>query len=930
MVMFCRHICGTQKQKNMTKNFLHKMCAVIAVLIGFNAYAGNVTVSTDITANTTWTNDNNYILYGDIIVKSGATLTIQPGTIIRGDKTTLSRIVVAIGGKIVAQGTPDQPIVFTSNQPAGSRGRADWAGLAVCGRAPINFKDAQGNSIQGRLECGTTTDYDYGGNIADDSSGVISYVRIEYAGYVCGTNSELNSLTLGGVGNRTKIDHVMVSYGQDDGYEWFGGTVNANHLISYGSRDDDFDTDNGYSGNVQYGLIIRVDTIADQGDISNAFESDNDANGTYNDPYTKGVFSNVTVIGPAATTTSTIDAKYGWCARLRRNTGLNIFNSLFIGYKRGLRIEGTAAQLKATNDTLQFDYNIIAGTKEQYYETAFDSLYLLAHPGNTIIGGNANDQVNLVYPYGNPALFNFTPQAGSPALSGANFSNAKLASFEATTFRGAIGTDNWATCWAEFTPQDEDYTAGPINYAFTAQVNNAGPLTFCDGGSVTLNANASASGVSYLWSNGATTQSINATTSGTYTVTVTTARGCTRTASKTVVVNSNPSQPVITPSATAFCTGSNGVSLQSSQATAYHWSNGANTQTINVTFGGTYTVTVSDANQCTATAQAITVTENTPVVPTIAASGATTFCTGGSVDVAVNSSSNFASFNWSNSATTSSINVTTTGTYTVTTTDNNGCTAESNTITTNVSNAPTPTISASGSTSFCAGDTVTLTSTAGDTYTWTNNATTQAIQVTTSGTYSVSVTNANACNGVGTSNTITVTVTPQPNAAFTSAVQGAGNNIAFTNTTADASSYNWAFGDGQSSTDANPVHTYSQNGTYTVTLTATNGNCVDVYTAQVTIVGVSVQEVAKTINNIRLFPNPNNGKATLEVGAIENSDVVISVMDVTGRTLSSFNTEVSNGTNLFTINTEEFAGGIYFVSVRNGMQNTVVRMVVNK
>lgn len=514
----------------MNKKFLQKLAVFAALLIGLNTNAANINITTDITTNTSWSNTNTYILFGDIIIKSGATLTIQEGTLIKGDKSTLSRLVVAIGGKLIAQGTPEQPIVFTSNQPAGSRGRADWAGLAVCGQAPINLHDGSGNSIQGRLECGTTTDYDYGGSVANDSSGVISYVRIEYAGYVCGTNSELNSLTLGGVGNRTKLDHVMVSYGQDDGYEWFGGTVNSNHMISYGSRDDDFDTDHGFSGKLQYGLIIRVDTIADQGDISNAFESDNDANGSYNDPYTKATFSNVTVIGPAATTTSTIDAKYGWAARLRRSTGENIFNSLFIGYKRGLRIEGAASQLKATNDTLEFKNNIIAGCKEAYGETAFDSAYLNnALTSNTIIGGNANDTVKLVYPYGNPNQFNFTPLTGSPALSGASFSNAKLTGFESTAFRGAFGADNWATCWTEFTPQDENYTSGPINYALTVAITQTGNLP-----SATLTA-SNIAGASYNWSTGAATAAATVTTAGTYTVTVTSARGCTKTQSINVI-----------------------------------------------------------------------------------------------------------------------------------------------------------------------------------------------------------------------------------------------------------------------------------------------------------------------------------------------------------------------------------------------------------
>ncbi|MES2619491.1 MAG: hypothetical protein V4615_01460, partial [Bacteroidota bacterium] len=411
----------------MTKKILQKLFAIAIVLMAFQTQAANISVTAPITTNTNWTNNNTYILYGDIIVKSGATLTIQEGTIVKGDKTTLSRMVVASGGKLVAQGTPEQPIVFTSNQAAGSRSRADWAGIAICGLAPVNFKDGGGNSVQGRLECGNTTDYDFGGSNPADNSGVLSYVRIEYAGFVCGSNTELNSLTMGGVGSGTKLDHIMLSFGQDDGYEWFGGTVNANHLISYGLRDDDFDTDNGFSGTVQHGLVIRVDTIADQGDVSNGFESDNDANGTYNDPYTKAVFSNITVVGPAATVSSTIDAKYGWGARLRRNTGLNIFNSLFMGYKRGLRIEGTGTQTKATNDTLEFKNNIIAGCKEQYYESTFDSLYL-ANPStsNTVYGGNANDEVKLVYPYGNPDQFNFTLQANSAALSGASFTNTKL------------------------------------------------------------------------------------------------------------------------------------------------------------------------------------------------------------------------------------------------------------------------------------------------------------------------------------------------------------------------------------------------------------------------------------------------------------------------------------------------------------------------
>jgi len=444
----------------MKMKSLQNTLAALIVLISTSTFAATISVTSAITTNTNWTNNNLYILYGDIVIKSGATLTIEPGTIIKGDKTTGGRVVVAMGGKINAQGTASQPIVFTSNQPAGQRQRGDWSGIAICGKAPVNFKDANGNAIQGRLECGQTTDYDFGGTDPADNSGVLSYVRIEYAGFVCGSNSELNSLTMGGVGSGTKLDHVMVSYGQDDGFEWFGGTVNASHLISFASRDDDFDTDNGFSGKVQFGLVVRIDTIADQGDISNAFESDNDANSTYNNPATKAVFSNITVVGPAQTTTSTIDAKYGWGARIRRNTSLSIFNSLFLGYKRGLRIEGVGSQNKALTDSLEFKYNIIEGSKEQAWESSFDSSYLAnATTYNTVYGGNANATLKLVNPF-NRTNPDFRLDATSPALTGANFTNTKLAGLPTVNYKGAFGgTDDWTAGWASFNPQTNPYSA---------------------------------------------------------------------------------------------------------------------------------------------------------------------------------------------------------------------------------------------------------------------------------------------------------------------------------------------------------------------------------------------------------------------------------------------------------------------------------------
>jgi PKD repeat protein len=892
-------------------------------------------VNYDVTSNRTWFNDSIYLMVGEILVNNNATLTIEPGTIIKGQTGAQTRLVVTRDGYINAQGTPEQPIVFTSNAAPGARKRADWSGIAICGEANTNLKDAGGNSILGTLECanaGNLSAYQYGnttGTNTDDSSGVLSYVRIEYAGQICGTNTELNSLTLGGVGSKTKIDHVMVSFGQDDGFEWFGGTVGGSHLISFGLRDDDFDTDFGFGGKIQYGLVVRVDTIFDTGDRSNAFESDNDAAPTFNTPLTAAVFSNITILGPADSTTEAVSSIFGWGARLRRNTNQSIFNSLFLGYRTGFRIENTGTQNAATAGALEFRHNVFAGSVIANGEDAFANAYI-ADPTNAITAyaGNANDSVRMVNPFAYPWP-DYTLQANSPVLTGANYSSGKLAGFQTPAYRGAFGTEDWTACWATFDPNSEDYTNG-INYTVPASITASGATTFCDGGDVTLTANTSAAGATFRWSNGATTQAITVTASGNYTVTVTSERGCTATASQSVTVNSNPAAPTITPTGTAFCTGGS-VDLASSTANAYAWSNGATTQTVNITLAGTYRVTVTDVNTCTAESNQIVITENTPTVPTVTAGGSTTFCTGDSVVLTVDNAGQYNAFSWSNTATTSSITVFATGTFTVTTTDANSCTASSTPITTSVSASPQPTVTVTGSLSFCEGDTVTLTSSTGDTYLWSNGATTQSVEITASGSYTVSVTNSNVCLGTGTSAATVVTVTPLPTAGFTSATAGFGYVFDFSNTsTGGATDYLWDFGDGNTSTLATPSHTYTTNGAYTVTLTASNGNCSDVSTATINADGVGIADVTPAVQAIRLYPNPTASNTTLELTLSENKDVTITVVDITGKQHINFVQELNTGTNLVSLNTSELAGGIYFVTINDSVVNKVVKLVVSK
>ena len=233
--------------------------------------------------------DNN-LLRGFVYVTDGVTLTIEPGTVIKGEKSSKGSLIVERGGKLIAEGTAEKPIVFTSDQPKASRTYGDWGGLILCGKSIVN-----NTAGEAQIEGGPRSYY--GGKDPEDNSGIVKYVRIEFAGYPLEPNKEINGLTCGGVGRGTTIEYVQVSFCGDDSFEWFGGTVNAKHLIAYKGWDDEFDTDYGFQGKLQFLLGVRDPKHADTSK-SNGFESDNDADGSNNTPLTTPVFSNVTLIGP--------------------------------------------------------------------------------------------------------------------------------------------------------------------------------------------------------------------------------------------------------------------------------------------------------------------------------------------------------------------------------------------------------------------------------------------------------------------------------------------------------------------------------------------------------------------------------------------------------------------------------------------------------
>lgn len=499
----------------MKRNLLLTAFAIISFL-SLNA---QVTISSDITSNTTWTNNNIYTLTGGFIyVTNNATLTIEPGTIIKGNAATL---VVTRGSKLMAEGTATQPIVFTSYQSAGNRNPGDWGGIILCGRAPLN--DPAGERLaEGGIDPVKGL---YGGTDVNDNSGVLKYVRIEFAGVAYLPNNETNGLTMGAVGLGTTIDYVQVSHGGDDAFEWFGGTVNCKHLIVNKTVDDMFDTDYGFGGRIQFAVGISDSMVADISG-SNGFESDNDATGTTNGPITKPIFSNISVFGPMATQNSNgFNSNFKRALHLRRSTSTCTYNSIFAGFPVGLKIDGTITGNNCTSGTLQFKNNIIAGCPTPLDSTTltFGMAAWFNAGGNSVLSTPQGLQAIAPNNYANP---NFLLGAGSPALTGASFTfpNLNNSFFETTTYRGAFdGTNDWTACWSNFDPQNENYNVANYGLSASATVSSVDTVaTFT---------NTSVGATTYAWDFGDGNTSTSTSpvheysATGTYTVTLTATNG---------------------------------------------------------------------------------------------------------------------------------------------------------------------------------------------------------------------------------------------------------------------------------------------------------------------------------------------------------------------------------------------------------------------
>lgn len=447
----------------MKRSLLSSILALLAAPAALLAQ-NTVVVTANVTANTTWTRTNTYLLDTKIYVTNGATLTIEPGTVIKGrpkaNPVDATALVIARGAKINAQGTATTPIIFTAesdllNGNLTQSERGLWGGVVILGRARLNTASGQGNveGIPTTEPLGT-----YGGTDDDDNSGVFRYVQIRHSGAIVAANVELNGLTMGGVGRGTTIEYVDVYAGNDDGYEWFGGTVNTKYLISSYNDDDNFDWDEGFRGKGQFWFAVGASDKGNQ-----AMEMDGGTSPEDGQPYALPELYNITLIGSGATSTNT--ASNGLI--FRDNTGGKVYNMILHDYRNyAVRIETESAQSQDSAKRLAAGDLVLANSIFGSFGAGTTNTQMFTAPNATSGGAapatnytvehlTAAAQANRINT--DPLLTGISrtrnkgldprPAAGSPALSGARTPPAD-GFFNVTNYIGAFSTSNWAKGWS--------------------------------------------------------------------------------------------------------------------------------------------------------------------------------------------------------------------------------------------------------------------------------------------------------------------------------------------------------------------------------------------------------------------------------------------------------------------------------------------------
>lgn len=434
---------------------------------------GAAVIASNITANRTLYADTVYTLQGFVQVTNGATLTIQPGTVIQGDFNTVgSSLFITRGARINANGTAAQPIVFTSSRPVGQRQAGDWGGLVIIGNGVINR--AAPVILEGTGTGATNPQQEYsGGNNNADNSGTLRYVRVEFAGYATATDAELNTFTFAAVGSGTTLEYLQSLYGLDDSFEFFGGAVDGRYLVSYESGDDHFDMSEGYVGRLQYLIAYQSGLVVPRAGAGN---TSNDPQGIENDgcagtgcatgqnstPFTTPVVANFTLVGTG--TGTAVDATSGGYGMiLRRGTGGYYVNGVVARWPKGamgLR-DSTTTKVRITDGV--FDArNILVVQSPSIFTTASSGFVLTDSVARNIVRDGAATTASLFTTFTQPATaaasFDWTPPAGSLAASGGltafsgNMATAAGTFVTGTGFRGAAapGGTKWWAGWTNY------------------------------------------------------------------------------------------------------------------------------------------------------------------------------------------------------------------------------------------------------------------------------------------------------------------------------------------------------------------------------------------------------------------------------------------------------------------------------------------------
>ena len=395
-----------------------------------------IAVTGSISGTENWTSNFYYVLRGAVFVPQGATLNIQAGTRVIGESGSVGTLIVLRGGRLNAIGTREQPIVFTSDQPVGSRDRGDWGGLIINGRAPVNIEGGEG---VGEADTGV-----YGGDDPNDDSGSLRYVRVEFAGVEFSPDNELNGIAFQGVGRGGSYEYIQVHMNRDDAFEWFGGTADIKYAVASNAADDSFDWTFGWQGRAQFIVIHQRGDDADNG-----IEADNNEFNNNLVPRSHPQIYNITMCGDPDRSEGGESVR---AANIRRGTAFTIRNFLVTGFKTtGVQIADANTIAQVDNGTSQLGAGVFWNVGASPVHSSI-SPYVASGRFPDVRGGVDGGLSTACFDHANP---NFQPTSAA-TLAGGQLGPIQPPNdgfFEPVTFIGAVPpppADDWTGGWTSF------------------------------------------------------------------------------------------------------------------------------------------------------------------------------------------------------------------------------------------------------------------------------------------------------------------------------------------------------------------------------------------------------------------------------------------------------------------------------------------------